>query len=164
MSSQAPFSQGNATTWKEAICSKTIRLTLFSSRLDVKEGHIFVSLQRQGATLSKFRAASQEHLNPATKPEGCDGRDQAARGGGTTGISMFMSMGWGQDRCWGFSWGAGSSCSLQQGLSHCLPGTCESSSSWCTGLIPAHTGHRALWKSHSAWARMEDERETYFWP
>lgn len=33
MYSQAPFSQGNAATWKEAICSKTIRLTLFSSRL-----------------------------------------------------------------------------------------------------------------------------------
>lgn len=59
MSSQAPFSQGNATPWKEAICSQTIRLTLFSSRLDLKEGHVFVSLRTQGATLSKFRAASQ---------------------------------------------------------------------------------------------------------
>lgn len=61
MFSQAPFSQGNATTWKEAICSKTIRLTLFSGRVDLKEGHVFVSLRRQGATLSKLRAASQGH-------------------------------------------------------------------------------------------------------
>lgn len=36
MYSQAPFSQGNATTWKEAICSKTIRLTLFSITLRSK--------------------------------------------------------------------------------------------------------------------------------
>lgn len=84
MYSQAPFSQGNATTWKEAICSETIRLTLFSSRLGSKrKAHLCLS----GDKVPCSRNAEQLHgdiRNPccnAQKDSARNRQGQAARAG-----------------------------------------------------------------------------------
>lgn len=103
--------------------------------------------------------------------EGCDGQDQGARAGGATGISIFMSMGWRQDGSWGF-------CSCLLRSREQLITAPESELPFClwylweqlladaleSSDVLAYMGNRALWKSHSAWSRMEDKRESYFWP
>lgn len=146
MSIQAPFSQGNATTWKAAICSKTIRLTLFSSRLRSKRRARLCLSEETRCHALKMQNSFTGTLRILPQcPEGCDGQDQAAKAGPATGISIFMSTDWRHDGSWGFCW------ALLRSREQLIPapmpellvclGTCENS------LQLMHWSHLMSWLS-----------------
>lgn len=144
MYSQAAFSQGNATTWKEAICSKTIRLTLFSRRLGSKrKTHLCLSeetkchaLEMQNSFTETLRipAAMHRRMMLMTGRSGCQRR-------GCNRYFISMSINSSCDSFWG--------CLLPSSKKRAVVSNCtkvrttsafgtvhvRTACSWCIGVI-----------------------------